>query len=211
MAGTTRTAEAAAGSTQTTEPAAHAQRTEPAAHAQKSDSAGASARVPILLDPSGGADLLPVDRDVAANRPRFTRSRLLVFAGAGALLVVVAAVAVLTLPHGSGDPSAAETGAAQATPPGAGQSALAPGQPIVTVSRVNASQVEFKWTYANPAPGDTFRWQEVRGTTADRAGIATRPDLPFAAAKGQNVCIIVTVRSADGEASPPSNYVCSPK
>ena len=87
----------------------------------------------------------------------------------------------------------------------------APGQPIVTASHVNAGQVEFQWTYANSASGDTFRWQEMTGGTGERAGIVTKPDLLLAVAKGQSACITVTVRSADGEASRPSSPVCSPK
>jgi len=171
----------------------------------------ARARVPVLLDPSGVTDPFAGDRDVAGSHEKSRRGRILVFAGGGALLVVVTAVTVLALPRGGSGQSPALTGAGQTTPPGAGNSALAPGQPIVTASHVNAGQVEFQWTYANSASGDTFRWQEMTGGTGERAGIVTKPDLLLAVAKGQSACITVTVRSADGEASRPSSPVCSPK
>jgi serine/threonine protein kinase len=175
--------------------------------------AAAPARMPVVLDPSGGVASFTGDRDVGGNpgKSRRARGRVLVFAGGGTLLVVVTAVIVLALQHSNGDQSYAATGAGQATPPGVGENALAPGQPVVTASRVNAGQVEFQWTYSNSASGDTFRWQEMIAGTGERAGLAAKPDLLLAVTKGRSACITVTVRSADGEASKPSSRVCSPK
>lgn len=181
------------------------------AAADPAAAAAAPTRVPVILDPSGRAEAFAGDVDVARSQERSRRGRVLVFAGGAALLAVVAAVTVLALPRGSGGQPSAQAGAGQASPPGAGQNVLAPGRPVVTVSRVNAGEVKFQWTYANTASGDTFRWQEVSGGTGERAGIATEPYLRLAVAKGDSACIRVTVRTADGEASQPSNLVCSPK
>jgi serine/threonine protein kinase len=168
------------------------------------------ARMPVILDPSGGA-AAPTrgiqELRVTKDRPR--RSRVLAFAGGGALLVVVAVVAVLVLPRGSdGQP-----GTSQATK-SSGQSAFgpgaaAPGQPVVTVSRANAKQVEFRWTYANPASSDKFRVQ-VSGGTGVLVEFVTKPELLRTVANGHRTCIAVTVSSADGQASPSSSSVCWP-
>jgi hypothetical protein len=130
-------------------------------------------------------------------------------------------VAVLTLHHSGGTGAAGTatgtgtTTAGQATQSADGQSALgtdaaAPGQPAVTARRVGATQAEFTWTYANAAAGDTFRWQELSGATGEPTGVVAQPDLQLTVAKGDSACVTVTVRSADGQASLPSNPVCSP-
>jgi hypothetical protein len=175
--------------------------------------AAAPARMPVVLDPSDGVASFTGDRDVAGSpgKSERARGRVLGFAGGGALLVAVMAVIVLALQHGNGDQSHAPTGTGQATPPGVGEKALAPGQPVVTASRVNAGQVEFQWTYSNSAAGDTFRWQEMIAGTGERAGLTTKPDLLLAVTNGRPACLTVTVRSADGEASKPSSRVCAPK
>jgi hypothetical protein len=183
------------------------------------DAATTRVRVPVILDPSPGvrgadpsaADPSAADLDVAGAQEKPKRGRVLVFAGGGALLVAVAAVAVLALPRGSGSQPTALTGTGQPTQSG-GQSALgpgvaAPGQPAVTASRANARQVEFRWTYANSASGDTFRLQ-VSGGTGKPVGLVTKPDLLLTVATGHSACITVTVRTADGEASEPSNPFC---
>jgi eukaryotic-like serine/threonine-protein kinase len=168
------------------------------------------ARMPIILDPSGGA--APPTRGIqemriTKERPR--RGRVLALAGGGALLAVAAAVAVLALPHGGGG----QPGTGQATGSGGqnvfGPGAAAPGQPVVTASRANAKQVEFRWTYANSASSDKFRVQ-VSGGTGVLVEIVTKPDLLRTVAQGHRACITVTVSSADGEASPPSGSVCWP-
>jgi hypothetical protein len=151
------------------------------------------------------------DLDVAGSPDKPGRRRVLAFAGGGALLAAAAVVVVLALPRGGGRPPAVLPGGGQATQ-SPGQSALgpgvaAPGQPTVTASRADARQVEFRWTYANPASGDTFRVQ-VSGGAGQPSGLVTKPDLLLTVAKGHSACVIVTVRSADGEASPPSNSLC---
>ena len=181
--------------------------------------ATARPRIPVLLDPSGGvapamqgtqevegSREIQGTRELRGTRERSRRGRILMFAGGGALLAIVAAVAVLALPRGSGG----QPGAGQATQ-SAGQSeygsAPVPGQPTVTSSRANAEQVEFRWTYANSASHDTFRVQ-VSGGAGQPVSMVTQPDLLLTVAKGHRACITVTVRSADGEASQPSNQLC---
>jgi serine/threonine protein kinase len=151
--------------------------------------------------------------ETAAERPSTAQRRLLLFVGGGVLLAVAVVAALLAIPHSAGSPSATPVGPGQATQQDNGQSALgpgtlAPGQPVVTVLRINASQVEFSWTYANSAPGDTFRWQELNGTSSQPVGVVTKPDLVLTVAHGQSACIQVTVRSADGQASEASAPVC---
>jgi tRNA A-37 threonylcarbamoyl transferase component Bud32 len=176
------------------------------------DTAATRVRVPVVLDPSGGTDPIAGDQEAAAGQRKPGRGRVFAFVGGSTLLVAAAVVATLALSRGAGGGSGL-TGGGQGGQPG-GQSALGPGavgpgQPTVTASRVNASQVEFRWTYANPASHDTFRLQ-VSGGTGNPAAIAAKPDLLLTVAKGHSVCITVTVRSADGEASPPSNTFCWP-
>jgi serine/threonine protein kinase len=150
----------------------------------------------------------------ARTGPRGARSsgRAFVLAGGGVLVAAVAVVAVLALRHGGG-PAAASTVNGQASQQAGGQSALgpgaaAPGQPAVTERRVSGMRVEFSWTYANPAAGDTFRWQEVSGGRGEPIGVVAKPQLLLTVAKGQSACITVTVRSADGQASQPSEPAC---
>jgi serine/threonine protein kinase len=182
------------------------------------DAATTRVRVPVILNPlgspgpSGSAAPTREHPDVVGSQQKPRRGRVLAFAGGGALLVAVAAVVVLALPRGGGQ-SPALTGTGQSTQSG-GQSALgpgvaAPGQPTVTASRASAGQVEFRWTYANPASGDTFRLQ-VSGAAGQPVRLLSKPDLLLTVAKGHSACVIVTVRSADGEASQPSNSFCWP-
>jgi serine/threonine protein kinase len=154
------------------------------------------------------------DQQAAAGPEKPRSRRILAFAGGAGVLAVAAVVTVLALPHGSAAPSATATGGAQATEQG-GQSALgpgaaAPGQPTVTARGAGAQQVEFSWTYANAASGDTFRWQEVSGGTGAPVGVVAQPELRLTVPKGRNACITVTVRSADGQASQASDPVCWP-
>ncbi len=153
----------------------------------------------------------------ATRRP----SRSLLLAGGGVLVAVVAVVAFLTLGRGGGQPGGTPgTGQpTQATGQGSaaasGQSALgpgatAPGEPSVTAAPAGSGQVKFSWTYANPEPGDSFRWQRVSGTAGDPAGVVSKPKLVISLPPGQTVCILVQARRAGGQASEPSKPACWP-
>jgi hypothetical protein len=142
-----------------------------------------------------------------------TRRRALALAASGVLLAAVAAVAAFTLWGGSAaQPAPAPTGAEGSGNAG-GQSALgpgatAPGTPVVTAHAAGAAQVRFTWKYANPADGDTFRWQRNPATSGTSGGEAVKPDLVLSLSKGQSVCIVVRVTRADGQASDESQPAC---
>jgi hypothetical protein len=153
-------------------------------------------------------------------RPAGRPSRRVLLAGGGAgLAVVVAVVAFLILSQGGGQPGGTP-GTAQPTQTAiqgsataSGQSALgpgatAPGEPAVTAERAASGQVRFSWTYANPAAGDTFRWQRVSGTAGAPAGVVSKPKLVISLPSGQSVCIVVQARRAGGQASEPSKPAC---
>ncbi|MGH3262671.1 MAG: protein kinase domain-containing protein, partial [Trebonia sp.] len=135
--------------------------------------------------------------------------------GGGAVVAVIAVVAFLTLTQGSGQSAGNQAAGARSTASGGAQSALgpgatAPGEPTVKARRVNAAQVRFSWTYANPAAGDTFRWQRVSGSAGATKGATSKPDLLISLPEGQSVCIVVQVRRAAGQASTASPPGCWP-
>jgi serine/threonine protein kinase len=140
--------------------------------------------------------------------------RVIALAG-GVLVVVVAAVAFFTLGNGGGQPTAATTGGGQPTTSGGEQNALgpgatAPGQAEVTASAAGGTEVRFSWTYANPAAGDTFRWQRVSGTAGTAGGVTAKPQVLVSLPQGQSVCVAVQVRRANGQASELSQPACWP-
>jgi Protein kinase domain len=128
------------------------------------------------------------------------------------VLVCAAAGAAMVLPRHSASPVPAPT--AESGGPGEsaiGPGATAPGQPHVTVARVGAGELRFRWTYSNHLKGDIFRWHRVRGGTGAAAGTTTRPELVTAVPGGQTVCLTVQVVRADGsEASAASAPSCGP-
>ncbi|MGH3292744.1 MAG: protein kinase domain-containing protein [Trebonia sp.] len=135
--------------------------------------------------------------------------------GGGLLVVVVAVAAFFTLGRGNGQQGQNPSGAGQSTASSGEQNALgpgatAPGQPTVTAQSAGAAQVRFSWTYANPAAGDTFRWQRVSGSAGAPDGATSKPDVIVALPQGQSVCLEVQVRRAGGQASDPSQPVCWP-
>jgi serine/threonine protein kinase len=197
-------------------------------------------RGPVRLDPWGAAgpstgagfpEFEPAGREgTTTARPAALRpgshaagrtpgvrpsGRVLVLAG-GVLVAVVAAVAFFTLgSRGPGRPTSNPTGVGQSTASGSEQNALgpgatAPGQPAVTAHRAGGTQVRFSWTYANPAAGDTFRWQRVSGTAGTPGGVTTKPEVLVSLPQGQSVCVVVQVRRSGGQASDPSQPVCWP-
>ncbi|MGH3247168.1 MAG: protein kinase domain-containing protein [Trebonia sp.] len=140
-------------------------------------------------------------------------ARVLAFAGGGVLIAVVAAVGFFTLGQGSGQPVSNPTEADQPTASSGEQNALgpgatAPGQPTVTAKSASGTQVRFSWTYANPAAGDTFRWQRVSGSAGTPGGVTTKPGMLISLPQGQSVCVEVLVRRASGQASDLSPPTC---
>jgi hypothetical protein len=153
----------------------------------------------------------------AADRNRGTgrTGRALLLAGGGAALAVAAAVAVLMIVRGGGQPSAAPTPGGQATQSGGAQDAIgpgpaAPGTPAVKAHRIDPAHVQFSWTYADPAAGDTYIWRRVGGTAGRASGVVTKPRLAVDLAVSQTVCVQVTVRRADGQISQPSTACWPP-
>jgi hypothetical protein len=135
-------------------------------------------------------------------------NRVAAFALGGALLAVVAVVAVMVLGLGHGSSqTGASAGNGQSSQPGGGGSALepvAPSQPHVTVARISAAQVKFSWTYEDPVSGDTFQWTRMSGTAGKPSGVAIKPELIVTLPSGQSACFEVQV-VRDGEASGPSS------
>jgi serine/threonine protein kinase len=164
-----------------------------------------------LLPPAGAT--AGAARHQAGHGPRLSARVLAV--GGGVLAVAVAAVVFFTLGPGHGQPRTAPSNTAQAQTSGTGQNALgpgatAPGQPAVTARSAGGSEVSFSWTYANPATGDTFRWQRVSGTAGGPGGTVTGPKVVISLSAGHSLCIVVQVRRAGGQASDPSEPACWP-
>jgi serine/threonine protein kinase len=221
-------------------PAGLAGPTGPAGLASPADDDRTRTRGPVRLDPWGTAgpgpgegfpEFQPGGREgttmarpaalepggLAATRTGNGRPRGRVLALVGGLLVAVVAVgAFFTLGRGGGgQPGQNPSGVAQSTASGGEQNALgpgatAPGQPVVTAKSAGATQVRFSWTYANPAAGDTFRWQRVSGSAGAPGGVTAKPQVLMSLPQGQSVCIAVQVRRAGGQASDLSQPVCWP-
>jgi hypothetical protein len=127
--------------------------------------------------------------------------RTITLVGGGVLVAIMLVGAALGLSRGSGgSPASAPT----EDPSAAAQSG--PGTPAVTARSLGGQQVEFSWSYANPASGDTFRVRSngAQPTTVDK------PDIVLSVAQGSKECIQVQVVSANGTASAVSNQACSP-
>jgi serine/threonine protein kinase len=167
---------------------------------------GTTTARPAALQPGGHAATR-----TGSGRPR---GRMLALAG-GLLVAVVAAAAFFTVGPGHGRPGQNPTGVGQSTASSGEQDALgpgatAPGQPAVTAHSAGTTQVRFTWTYANPAAGDTFRWQRVSGSAGAPEGVTAKPQMLVSLPQGQSVCVVVQVRRAGGQASDPSTPVCWP-
>jgi hypothetical protein len=166
-----------------------------------------------------GGDLGRPDSAVAGGaadpgRRRSGRGRVLALVGGGAALAVVAGVAVLALSPGSGQPGSPPATASPATQPNSGQNAIAdtfPGTPVLSATRLSATQVKFTWTYANPFSTDTFEWTRASGTAGKPWGETNKAELIVAVPSGQTVCLEVLVDRADETASEESQPVCSPQ
>jgi len=214
-------------------------RLDPRAQAGQVEEDPTRTRGPVRLDPWGAADLragtgfpefqpggregttmarpvpLQPGSHAAARAAGARPSGRVLALGGGVLVAVVAAVAFFTLGPGHGQPDSNPTVAGQPTASGGEQNALgpgatAPGQPVVTAESAGGPQVRFSWTYANPAAGDTFRWQRVSGSAGAPEGVTTKPEVLVSLPQGQSVCVVVQVRRSAGQASDPSQPVCWP-
>jgi serine/threonine protein kinase len=161
-----------------------------------------------MMRPAAARPAAAADGVSTAGVPATGRSAQVIGIASGVILVVIAAVGIVfALTRHAGAPPAAP--ATQSS--GSGPNALdtdAPGTPDIVVTRAGGGELSFRWTYANHAAGDVFRWQRVTGGTGPAVGITTKPALLVAAPGGRNVCITVQVRRADGQASTPSNPAC---
>jgi hypothetical protein len=159
--------------------------------------------------PVAPAPRAPEPAEPEAPAPR--RPGRIIGIAAGCVLVVAAVGAVLLLGHHGGGHTPGGTGSSAGdTQSALGPGATAPGTPTVTVARAGARKLRFRWTYANHAAGDTFRWHRVSGGTGPAAGSITRPTLLLAAPHRRSVCVTVQVVRANGQASDTSMPKCWP-
>ena len=166
-------------------------------------------------DPFGATNAGSPDGAADPGQRRSGRGRVLALVGGGAALAVVAGVAVLALSPGSGQPGSLPTDAAPATQPNSEQNAIGPdatepGTPVLSVTRLSATQVKFSWTYDNPVSSDTFEWTRETGTAGNPSGETNKAELIVAVPSGQTACFEVRVDRADGTASDESQPECSP-
>ena len=146
------------------------------------------------------------DADRAIPEERRGLGRTVTFIGGGLIVAVVLITFGLGFSRGGGNsaPAATSTEAVMPNPSVAAQSG--PGTPTVTARSLGGQQVEFSWSYANPASGDTFRVQDNGG----QPSTVNKPDLVLSVAQGQKACLQVEVVSASGTASAESSQVCYP-
>lgn len=156
------------------------------------------------------APLAPSQPDTQTPAP--SRSVRVIGITAGCVLVIAAISIVLALTnHGGGHKATGARSSAANSQNALGPGITAPGTPAVAVARVGAHELRFRWTYANHAAGDIFRWNRVSGGSGPKAGTTTRPALLLAAPHWRSVCITVQVVRADGsQASDPSRPACWP-
>ena len=156
-----------------------------------------------------GADAGRRGADAGRARPEEKRGlgRTVTFVGGGLIVAVVLVAFGLGFSRGGGPsdaPSSEPTEAVQPNPSVAAQAG--PGAPTVTARSLGGQQVEFSWSYANPASGDTFRVQDNGG----QPSTVNKPDLVLSVAQGQKACLQVQVVTASGTASVQSSKVCYP-
>ncbi len=117
-------------------------------------------------------------------------------------VVVVAAVVGVAIALSGGHPRAGTT-TTSVTGPAPTLAVGAPDSPLVTGSRISASQVRFTWTVANSQPGDRYYWKQPGGV----ATLTTAQTVTVAAPASGKVCI--TVEVVRGSAFADSNLTCA--
>jgi len=148
------------------------------------------------------------------DQGRSGRGRVLALVGGGAALAVAVGVAVLAL-SGGGQPGGPAADATAATQPNSEQNAIGPdatdpGTPVLSATRLSATQVKFTWIYDNPLSTDTFEWTRETGTAGNSSGETNKAELIVAVPSGQTACFEVRVDRADGTASDDSAPECAP-
>jgi len=106
---------------------------------------------------------------------------------AASIVVVVAVVGTALALSGGGAKSGPST--TTITAPAPTLAIGAPDVPVVTGSRLSASQVKFTWTVGNSQPGDRYYWKEPGGTATATTGQSVTVPAP---ASGK-VCVTVEV------------------
>lgn len=155
---------------------------------------GGTIRRPARIAPPGSVEPGPADSESAADAPRKSRTGLLV--GAAAVVVVVVVAVGIGLTGGSGSHRSSTTTSQFGPPPTA---VVAPSnQPVVTASRISATEVRYSWTDPAGQPGDTFVVSVSNGPYRSN-GTSTTLVLPVPA--GQTKCIDVEI-VRDGAAGP---------
>jgi hypothetical protein len=136
-------------------------------------------------------------------------SRLMTFVGGGALVAIVLVAMGLGLSRGGGTAGAASVQVTESAgvAPTVTAADAGPGTPTVTARSAGGQQVEFSWSYANAASGDTFRVQVSGG---GKPTVVDKPDFTLSVAQGQQACIQVQVVSAGGTTSAESSQACLP-
>ena len=164
---------------------------------------------PYPAGPSGRHRNGPPGGDADRAMPEEKRGlgRTVTFVGGGVIVAVVLVTFALGFSRGGGPnaaPTTTSTEAVQPNPSAAAQSG--PGTPTVTARSLGGQQVEFSWSYANPASGDTFRVQDNGG----QPSTVSKPDVVLTVAQGQKACLQVQVVSTGGTSSAESSKVCYP-
>ncbi|HEY6492218.1 MAG TPA: hypothetical protein VIZ43_03030 [Trebonia sp.] len=151
----------------------------------------------------------PDERDRPQGDERGKPGRMMALAGGGLLVAIVLVAFALGLSRGGAVPGAVPS-QNPATPGPAltgDVQGAAPGTPTVTARGVSGQKVEFSWTYANSAAGDTFRVL-VNGTAQPTT--VNTPNLVLSAPPGQQVCVQVQVVNAGNVTSTQSSKACWP-
>jgi serine/threonine protein kinase len=153
--------------------------------------------------PPGGAP------PAAPRRPPGPRSRKPWYIAAAAVVGVGAVVGLVVALSSGGKHQAKDvtpTDDTQIALP-TGPDVQAPGTPRVAATRVAGGKVQFTWTYAGKAIGDSYRWRESGGS---KTGTAPQPKLILPVPQGSQICLQVQVfRSTGSFASSWSDPKCA--
>jgi hypothetical protein len=156
---------------------------------------------PGLGDEPGFGDE-PSFADEPRREARSGPGRMVTYVGGGLIVAVVLVAFALGFSRGGAVPGAVPTQDATV-----GAQGPTPGAPTVTARSAGGQQVEFSWTYAGTAAGDTYR---VLENGSGQPATVDKPDIVLSAAQGQQVCVQVQVVSAASVASAESNKACWP-
>ena len=129
-----------------------------------------------------------------AEAPQASRPRtVLVLAAVGVAALVIVGIGVLLTSGTSkhADTTVPVTSIDSSNPDGVGP----PGPLTVVGKQVDPATAQYKWTYSNSMPSDTFAWQTEDGSKHD---VSTTPTITVSNPAGTKQCLQVKVRRADG-------------